>query len=149
LASLAAGKSAVPAVTIGRTVLDAISSFCSRMIALANFSYRALGNLSVFAKASKTSGSALVANTLLPFAARVSKILIICSVVLPGQKMTSGKPRRICRWWSIQAKPKSSNVKCRSFSIASSMFSSSFLTCSNSFFSCSVRIFHLPFEPSF
>jgi hypothetical protein len=67
-------------------------------------------------------------------------------VVLPGQKMTSGKPRRIWRWWSIQAKPKSSKGKWRSFSIASFIFSSPFLTCSNNSCNCSVRIFHLSLQ---
>jgi len=136
-ASVATGKSAVPAVTIGRTVFEAGGSFCSRMMALASFSYRTLGNFFVFARASKTSGSALVASTLFPLAARLSNILIMCSVVLPGQKMTSGKPRRICRWWSRHAKPKSSYGKCRSFSTAWSTPISPFLTCSNNFFNCS------------
>ena len=69
----ATGKSAVPAVTIGRTDFDGVSCFCSRTIALAAFSYRARGNCPVFAMASKTSSPALVAKTLLPFAANAAK----------------------------------------------------------------------------
>jgi hypothetical protein len=85
LASSATGKSAVPAVTIGRILFDGVIFFCSSMIALANFSYWAFGNFFVLASASKTCSSALVAKTLLPFSARAEKIFIIWSVVLPGQ----------------------------------------------------------------
>jgi len=97
LASSATGMSAVPAVTIGNAVLEGSSSFWSRTMARAAFSYRRFGNSPVAVKASNISGSARVARTLLPLAARVSNILMIWSVVLPGQYMTSGKPRLICR----------------------------------------------------
>ena len=97
LASIATGMSAVPAVTMGRTLFDGGSSFCSRTIVRASFSYRAFGKLAGPARASKTSGWARVARTLLPRDASDSKMRMICSVVLPGQKMTSGNPLRSCR----------------------------------------------------
>jgi hypothetical protein len=75
----------VPAVNIGTTLFACCIFFCSRTIALADFSYLACGNLPVFDRASKIFSSALVARTLLPFAASDENMDIICSIVLPGQ----------------------------------------------------------------
>ncbi len=104
-ASSATGMSEVPAATTNTRPAPGRSTG----LTTASEAVLSIRTGTAFSSASSVSPRALVARMFwCPNATMRSAMATTCSVCLPAQKMVSQWPRRSVRWWSMEAKPRSS-----------------------------------------